>query len=120
VWNGWDGTDWEVYRSDGGTITQITDDSIRDSFASASGSNIVWSADDAAESEICSGVPWGGLVRTGGRRRAPRMRILTATRRFLLCRRRHLGDNDEAAPHALAGDISPRLWLLAPRHYPFV
>jgi hypothetical protein len=42
VWQGWVGSDWEIFVSDGETTTMITDNQIQDVAPSVNGSFVVW------------------------------------------------------------------------------
>ena len=52
VWQGWDGSDWEVFSSDGNTTAQLTDNDFDDTYPQRSGSSVVWQGWDGEDWEI--------------------------------------------------------------------
>jgi beta propeller repeat protein len=90
VWEGWDGSDYEIFFWDGGTITQLTDNSTTDWFPAISGSNVVWQGYDGSDTEIYL---WDGATTTqltnnseAGAREGP-MKLTSAYLNSLACGR---------------------------------
>jgi hypothetical protein len=52
VWQDWDGSDWEVFSSDGNTTVQLTDNNFDDRYPQRSGSRVVWQGWDGEDWEI--------------------------------------------------------------------
>jgi len=52
VWQGWDGSSYEVFLYDGSTTTQLTDSGYNDNAPEVSGSNVVWYGADGTDTEI--------------------------------------------------------------------
>ena len=44
VWQGYDGSDWEIYMYDGDTTTQVTNNALLDGPPQTDGSSVVWTA----------------------------------------------------------------------------
>jgi hypothetical protein len=56
VWEGNDGSDWEIYLYDGTNTRQLTDNTVDDRFADVFGTNVVWSQWDGTDYEVMYGV----------------------------------------------------------------
>jgi hypothetical protein len=52
TWQGWDGSDWEVYSTDGLTTSQLTNNDSDDTHPQRSGSIVVWQGWDGNDWEI--------------------------------------------------------------------
>jgi hypothetical protein len=52
VWQSWDGNDSEIYLWEGGTTTNISNNSTSDGSPAISGSNVVWQGHDGNDYEI--------------------------------------------------------------------
>jgi len=52
VWEGHDGTDWEIFLYDGSIVSQLTNNSYRDKWPVVSGSHVAWRGNDGTDYEI--------------------------------------------------------------------
>ena len=57
VWQGWDGSDYEIFFYDGSDVSQVTNDTIHQFVGNVSGSMIVWAASDGNDLEIYLATP---------------------------------------------------------------